>query len=462
MQILYDFDQLPQTLMLNPGAEVDYNKHVGVPFLSNIYFEFGASNKNITYNNVLSNTNGFTDVLRNIFAQNPDSEDTFIINQQVEIINAGLRLKNPDYYLSFGMYQEFEGFAKYPEDIANLYFNGNDQNNDGNPEVNEIFNFDQLTIAGDLVGVFHVGISKKVNDRLNIGGRLKLLSGSLNINSKNNNGNYYLSTNNTFVHNFNNMNTGFNTSGFINPDGTNAFDGLSQAFSGLFFVKGNIGLGMDLGFTYHATDNITVTGSILDLDFVNYTNKVTNYSIKGVVPPIDDIDYFNPPEGSEINYWQDKLTGYYNDGLIPIDTLRTNYNFSRSPKLNASAKYKLPNKKAGKKTAFRNISCDITTTSSGEELSSYAGIQVYTDFKPDKTLWAITSFYSRELSKSINAKITYTYDRFSAKNIGVGISTHIKSFNFYATADNLLALPKLKDSNYQSFQVGMNFIFNNY
>ena len=108
---------------------------------------------------------------------------------------------------------------------------------------------------------------------------------------------------------------------------------------------------------------------------------------------------------------------------------------------------------------MRNVSCDVDYGS--DELGSAIGIQVYTDFKPNKTFWAITTFYSRELSKNINAKITYTYDQFSAKNIGLGLSTHIKSFNFYATADNLLALPKVRDSNYQSIQFGMNFIFNN-
>ena len=108
---------------------------------------------------------------------------------------------------------------------------------------------------------------------------------------------------------------------------------------------------------------------------------------------------------------------------------------------------------------MRNVSCDVDYA--GDELGSALGMQVYTDFKPSKTFWAITAFYSRELSKSINAKITYTYDQFSAKNIGLGLSTHIKNFNFYATADNLLALPKVRDSNYQSIQFGMNFIFNN-
>ncbi len=66
--------------------------------------------------------------------------------------------------------------------------------------------------------------------------------------------------------------------------------------------------------------------------------------------------------------------------------------------------------------------------------------------------------YSRQFSKSLNAKFTYTVDRFSFYNIGVGLSARIKQFNFFVAADNLLALPTVRDSNYQSFQLGMNVI----
>ncbi len=458
MQILYDFDQIPQTLMLNPGAEVDYNKHFGVPFLSNIYFEIGATNKNVTYNNIFAGTNDNTDRFRNLIAQNPDSKDAFIINQQIEFINAGLRLKNPKYYLSFGMYQEIEGFAKYPDDIANLYLNGNDQNRDGVPEINDIFRFDQVNFVGELVGVFHIGISKKINNKLNIGGRFKLLSGSLNFKSTKNSGNYSLSGGNPFSHNFIGIDAQVNSSGFLNPNGSSSVVDISQAISGLFFFGGNFGLGMDLGFTYHTDNNVTFTGSLLDLDFIKYSNDVTSFDIKEDFK-IEDLDYFNPPEGDELDYWQTKLTDFYNEGRFPIDTINTGYNSFRSPKINASVKYNLQNRRTKRKSAIRNVSCDVDYA--GEELESALGIQVYTDFKPSKTFWAVTGFYSRELSKSINAKITYTYDQFSPYNIGLGLSTHIKNFNFYATADNLLALPKVRDSNYQSIQFGMNFIFNN-
>ena len=78
MQILYDFDQLPQTLLLNPGSKVDYKKHFGVPLLSNLYMDIGSSNKDITYNSVISGSDGLGDVLNKMYALGLQADDVFV------------------------------------------------------------------------------------------------------------------------------------------------------------------------------------------------------------------------------------------------------------------------------------------------------------------------------------------------------------------------------------------------
>ena len=35
-QLLYDFTEIPQALMLNPGMETDFNWYAGIPVLSGI------------------------------------------------------------------------------------------------------------------------------------------------------------------------------------------------------------------------------------------------------------------------------------------------------------------------------------------------------------------------------------------------------------------------------------------
>ncbi len=458
-QILYDFDQIPQTLMLNPGAEVDYNKHIGVPFLSNIFFQAGATNDDMTYNNILAGTDSFNEILSRVYSYNLDNSDYYSANQQIEVLNAGFRLRNPDYYLSFGMYQEIDAHANYPKEIAILFFEGDDKDGNGIPEYDVNTKFDRLNIIADMVGVFHVGISKKMSDRLNVGARLKLISGATSINSIKNYGYYYLGNDSgRFDHDFNDMQLGVNTSGFINPDGTRLSYGFSDYLKGLFFLNGNLGVGVDLGFTFHPTENVVVTGSLLDLDYVSYTNKVTTYQMDTDFILQNDA-YFNPTPGSEISYWEDVFdNGDYIDlDKIPIDTLQTGYNTYRSPKVNLSGKYQFLRRQDGSNYVFRDVR---STAYSGQEyLISEVGLQTFTAIRPDRIVWAITAFYSHQFNKYISSKVTYTYDKFSYKNIGFGISTHYKDFNFYATADNLLNLYTIKDSNYQSFQFGMNFIF---
>ena len=126
MQVLYDFDQLPQTLMLNPGTIIDYDKHFGVPLLSNVYGMAGSSSRDVNYNNLTADTEDEGDVFRNFYNLGLDKDEIFVFNQQIELFNIGLRLKNPNYYLSFGMYQQTDGFSGYPEDLADLFFKGND------------------------------------------------------------------------------------------------------------------------------------------------------------------------------------------------------------------------------------------------------------------------------------------------------------------------------------------------
>ena len=168
MQILYDFDQLPQTLMLNPGSIVDYEKHIGVPFLSNVYGMGGSSSKDVNYNNLVTGSDSNADVLRNIQELGLNKNEIFVFHQQIEVLNGGFRLRNPDYYLSFGMYQQIDGFSSNPQDFIDLYVNGNDQDQDGNPEFDERFQANHVNAVFDMVGVFHVGINKKINRNLTI------------------------------------------------------------------------------------------------------------------------------------------------------------------------------------------------------------------------------------------------------------------------------------------------------
>jgi len=280
MQILYDFDQMPQTLLLNPGSIIDYDKHIGVPLLSNVYAMGGSSSRDVNYNNLVAGTEGNTEVLINLQELGLSPNEIFLFHQQIEVLNAGFRLRNPDYYLSFGMYQQINGFSSNPQDFVDLYLYGNDQNQDGYPEYDERFKANHVNAIFDMIGVFHVGINKKINKNFNFGGRLKLLSGSIGFESGSNKGNYSLNRGNPlnapYVHNYQDISVRLNTSGLLDSfDLSDDIGSTSELIGGLFFLNGSMGLAIDLGFTYKASDELIFSGSLLDLGMISFKHKLT-------------------------------------------------------------------------------------------------------------------------------------------------------------------------------------------
>ncbi len=255
---------------------------------------------------------------------------------------------------------------------------------------------------------------------------------------------------NPITHNYENLAVRLNTSGLLDSfDLTDDIGSPSELMAGLFFMNGSMGAAIDLGFTYKASDELIFTGSLLDIGMISFKHKLTTMDFEEAIIPSED---FYDPSGKGLDYWR----SLWLSDELPLTTDEKSFSYFRSPKLNGSVRYEMRRKvKQDKPQAFRNVRADL----SSDYLTSSFGMQVFTEFRPKYPIWAVTGFYSRQLTNFLSAKATYTVDKFSYYNLGLGVSAHIKSFNFYATADNLVALASIKNSNYQSFQFGMNFIF---
>ena len=55
-------------------------------------------------------------------------------------------------------------------------------------------------------------------------------------------------------------------------------------------------------------------------------------------------------------------------------------------------------------------------------------------------------------------KTTYTTDKFSYTNLGLGLNLQAGPINLYVMADNLLAYQNIAAGHYASFQLGLNII----
>lgn len=440
-QVLYDFAELPQTLLLNPGAETNYRFHSGVPLLSGLSMDFGSSGVVLTDVFALDNKN-INEKVSNIL-KTLTTRDFLKINTQLEVLNFGFRVDDKT-YLSFGFYEEIDAIGYAPKDGITLFFEGNDA------YLNKSFSVGQLLYKLDALGVIHAGISRKVNDNLTLGGRLKVYSSAVNIESANNSGTFttVLGTDNIYKHYLSNININARSSGlYINDPETDT--DVIQDGGPIFrntLLGGNLGIGFDFGVTYHITPQLKFSGSILDFGFINHKKNIMNITAKGSFASEGIGFEYNPDNPS--NYWG-QFDGNFRE-QVPTDTNKRSYISWRPTKLNAALKYRF------KERRHYNNGNSV----SKNFYSDAIGVQLYYVFRPLNPQLALTGFYQKAITKYFQTKVTYTLDEFSNTNIGAGFCAQFGIVNFYGMLDNLLEYSNLSSANSLSLQIGINIIIN--
>ncbi|SEL98698.1 hypothetical protein SAMN04487910_3815 [Aquimarina amphilecti] len=444
-ETLYDFTDLPQSLMLNPGADVNFKYHAGVPFLSQIHLNVGFRGTSI-YDIFADDGRDINDKIENTI-NTLTSKDYFTLTQQLDIINFGWRSKNnKDLYYSAGLYQELDLIVYFPKDFAVLAYQGNQD------FINVPFRFSNISATGELLTVYHFGYNKKVSKKLTFGARAKLYSSMFNFRSTKNRGTFTTietpQGNNIYQHVISNADVSLQTAGYASlrdiesEDNSDGSKQVLNKFLGRAFLGGNLGVGFDVGFTYKLEDQWTITGSATDLGVIFYTKDVETYQARGnfvfegfETPITDD-------NGQDI---LDEL-----EEAIPIDTLNTSYAALRPLKLNGSIKYSF--------NRYDDGTCNCFVEGEDPPYQDAFGLQVFSQFRPKRPQYAASLFYYKRLSNFLKAKLTYTVDDYSYKNIGFLMSTHINKINFYISANNLLEYSNLAEARGASIQLGFNVI----
>ena len=436
-QIIYNFTSVPQSMLSNPGSDVNYNWFVGFPLLSGISANVNSSGFSV-YDLFADNGVDFNTKLRNVvFATSRN--DKVALNEQFEIFSGGFKLGDwqQNSYFSFGMYQELDVLTYMPKDYAILALDGNKD------YLGKVFDMGDLSARGELLSVFHLGFHEKVNERLILGARGKIYSSIFNVSSTKNSGYFYTIQGTTNIYDqVISANALVQTSGL-----TNYIDNYSgNAKSDIMkktFLGGNLGLGLDLGLTYYPKENLQFTASLIDIGFIKHTKEIESYSYKGYY------NYVGLTPDFVLGNNSDDILDEFNDA-IPLDTLHTKYTTWRPLKFNSSIQYSFGD--------GRSSDCNCSGGTENKYKNA-VGAQLFAMTTPRTPLMALTGYYRRQIFDSLEMKATYTVDSFSSKNIGLGLSTTLGKVNFYVLADNLLEYRDISKANSLSFQLGFNIIF---
>ena len=436
-QLSFSFGETPQNLMLNPGAETNFKSHYGIPVFSNLSFRAGFTGftlADLFLNDSRDFNLKFEEVLNKI-----DSDDYININTVVEVLSAGLRIDDKT-YVSFGFYEELDLITYLPKDITELVYYGNE------PFLNRPFSISELVMKVDMLGVLHAGMSRKVDEKLTIGGRLKIYSSSLNIETNNNSGTITATTNNTNIirQTLDNLDAEIRTSGIIDSNGdANEFS--NDVFSNTL-LGGNLGLGFDVGLTYHFSPQLEFTGSIIDVGFIKYSKNTRNFTAKGNYI-LDGINFeYNSDDPSD--YWE-QLEEDFNAN-VPTEETENTYISWRPMKINAALKYSFGEK--------RSKFCYTKTHK--QYYYNSIGFQIHTIMRPLKPQFSFTSFYEKSFSKNTHTKFTHTINDYSAAIFGVATSLRVGKLNIFGVLDNILAVRDIASANNISLNFGFNIVIN--
>jgi len=455
-QLLYDFIEIPQALMVNPGMQTSYQWYAGIPLLSGLSFQAGSSG--ITVQDLFANDGlDINDKIRDraIFGMN--TRDELSGTYQIDILNGGFRGKSrPNDFYSFGLYHEGDAIGYWFRDLAILAYEGNAD------RLGRRFDLGHLKTRGEILNVFHFGVNRKMNNKLTLGARAKIYSGIINFSSTRNDGSFVTREGqNNLLANTLVADIQFRTSGLneirevLNDDTIDNASGIRKIFTRRGLLGGNLGLGFDVGFSYNLNERTVITGSLLDVGFIYNTKDVRSFTLKGSAT-VEGVEIILPDALSDPNadFWQDLVDEV--EGLVPFEENNSSYITFRPTKLYSSIRYNFGEPVQSKEDCDCNYK--VSNRRSNVQFTNSVGGQLYAINRPRGPQAALTAFYQRRFGNTLALKTTYTIDKFSFTNIGLGFNLQAGPVNFYAMADNLLAYRNLADSHYASFQLGLNII----
>ncbi|MEW7279913.1 DUF5723 family protein [Aquimarina sp. 2201CG1-2-11] len=448
-EMLYDFTDIPQSLLLNPGADTNFNYHIGIPLLSHISLNVGIKGASL-FDVFSEDEDNINDKIAHTLNK-LTNDDYLTITQQLEVFNFGWKAnKRDDIYFSGGIYQEFDAIGYFPKDFSVLAYQGNQD------YVNEIFRFSKLRGNAELMMVYHFGLTKKVNKKLILGLRAKLYSSMFHVRSNKNKGFFTTlevsDANNIYQHIISNADITIKTSGYASlkeiyeneEDDGDKVDESINSLVGKSLLGGNLGFGIDLGGTFKLNNRTNITASINDLGLIFYDKDIETYQIRGdyVFEGFDTPIQFS---GQAAQNFLDEL-----EEAISIDENNDPYIVMRPLKLNSSIRYSF--------NRYKNDNCNCFIKGEQLPFMDAFGAQVFMQFRPKRPQFAGSLFYLKRFFPFLRTKLTYTIDEYSYYNVGFVISADINKINFYISANNLLDYNNIVKARNISMQLGFNVI----
>jgi len=417
---MFFMQDMPQVNIVNPAVAIKCNWYVGLPLLGS------------THVNQFSSGFATTDIL-----QPGDGNELFIMPDEaiskmnnLEVLAAELHVnllsfgyKYKQHYFTFTVNEKMYTYNIYPKNLLLLAKDGNSQFEGKNVEM------DGLRINGNHYREYALGWAKKVNKDFDFGIRGKLLFGKSNAYMKPATTNIYTQAN-TFALDFTNSATG-NISAPItiteDDDGKVKDINLDDNIDWMNYAlnRENIGVGIDLGFVYKIDELTTISGSLLDIGFINWKTNPYNLVSNGNIA-LDGIgDDFNDQDNNEA---LDSIAEFFKP-----EVLQNGYKSKLTPIL------------------YLGVSREINKKIN-------VGVLYHTEIYINRLHSSLTFSANAKLLRNLSTSASYSLQNNTYNNLGLGIGWQLGLFHLHAISDNVPAFFALDAARNINLRFGISFI----
>ena len=416
---LYNMNLVPQRNYINPAFVPGEGKmFIGIPALSSQYIN--VTNNGFKYSDAVKHR--FDDSLYIDFDNvlSKLSKDNYLSsNYRMDILSFGIAVKKN--YFSFNVTEKVDFRFRYPKNFMEFVWKGNGAYLDKQVNFNFGFNFTHYR-------EYSLGAARQITDKLSVGLKLKYLYGMENFNTKKTDISLMTDADDFAI--TAKANIELNSSGLKDDTGEN-FNVTDYAFK-----RGNNGFGADFGLEYKATEQFTVSGSIVDLGVINWKYNTNNYISH------DQNAHFTY-NGFELNQLINSDSASTKDigkalgdslaEIFKIDTLHKSYKTRLSPQIYI-----------GGTLAFSE--------------SSNAGVLVYWQAFDKKIHPGIAFSYNHRVADWLNLSASYSMYNRSFTNLGLGAAIKGGPVQFYIVTDNILGMIFPQNAKNIQLHFGINFI----
>lgn len=419
---LFLMHDLPQANIVNPAVTARCKVNFGMPGLASIHVNY--ANTAFTASDLLVRDGDSLYFQPGDVIDGMNNKELFATEVHYTPISMGIWIK--DRYFTFSISEKVTAYNTVPKELAQLGWYGNTM------FLGKDAKFDGLRVNANHYREYAIGMAKEKEPGLVFGYRAKLLFGKGNVYTPKTTGRLYTNPNNysLMVELNSTINTSFPIEVTTDDEGYVSDIQLQEDVDWMAYMmnRRNLGIGFDFGFIYQMDERTTISGSILDVGFINWKTDTWSFESLGdfEYSGTGNEDGFNSPD------YFSELGDDLEDEFTPIPISR-NYTSSLVPQIYLGA--------------TRTLTDHLNT-----------GVVLRNEIYKNKLHPAFTLSANTYNYKTLNGSLSYSAINGEYLNIGAGFGVKMGAFHIHAITDDLFAFFDVTKTRGANLRFGFTFM----